>query len=437
MNQLARRLLHLPIAAALVLLSGCGGADRETTWPQFRGPGGNAVSTEVGLPTAWEADGSAFRWRFASPYEGLSSPIVAGSRIFLTGERVEEGSSDLRVFALSLESGELEWESSVVSRERESFPQRSVVNSPAGMTPATDGELVFADFGTHLVALDFDGELLWSREIQPDYLELMYYGAGSSLVLTADSVIVFRDRERLDEGVEGWIAAFDKATGESRWRIGWEDTCCSFTTPMVVERAERTEVVAVLSSRVVSWDAATGEEIWRRPITATQPVSSPALEGDLLCVATGAHQRKQTACWQLDADGTPGDEPLWHEKWAPGTGSPLLYDGLFFILHENGFLRCQDARGGKVQWQTRLPEPPYHASLVAGDGKIYAVSRGGRVSVFAAGPGLRQLADNELPDINVLATPAIADGCLIVRTAESVLCIEDPNAGSAAASDRG
>ncbi len=181
----------------------------------------------------------------------------------------------------------------------------------------------------------------------------------------------------------------------------------------------------MLSNRVVAFDATTGNELWRRPLTATQPVSSPALEGDLLCIATGAHRNKQTGCWRLGAaDGVPGETPLWQEKRAPGTGSPVLYNGLFFTLHENGFLRCQNPETGKVLWQTRLKEPPYHASLVAGDGRVYAVSRSGGVSVFAAGPRWEQLAENQLPDSDILATPAIADGCLIVRTAGSLLCVE-------------
>lgn len=423
-HRVGRRGAFLALAA-VVTLAGCGEPETATSWPQFRGPGGLGVSSEPGLPVEWLPDGNALRWEAQIPYEGVSSPIVAGSRVFLTGEELEGGQTDLKVMSLDLKTGDMQWASTVVSRKRESFPHRSVVNNPAGPTPATDGDLVFADFGTHLAALDFEGQLVWSEEIHPEYLEELYYGAGSSLVLAGDNVIVLRDRERLDEGIEGWIRAFDKQTGEARWKTAWDDTCCSFTTPLVIERGGASQIIAVLAGRLVAFDALTGNELWRRPLTAAQPVSSPALDGDVLCVATGAHNRKQTSCWRLgEADGMPGENPLWQEKQAPSTGSPVMYKGLLFTLHEKGFLRCQDPQTGNVVWKIRLRTPQYHASLVAGDDKIYAVSRRGIVSVLAAAGKLDLLAESELPGSDIVASPAIADGCLIVRTGSSLLCVE-------------
>ncbi len=412
--------------ALLALLGGCDGSDPALTWPQFRGPGGIGVSAEEGLPVKWGPEGDGLRWRTEIPYKGVSSPIVAGSRIFLTGEIQHEEGTDLKIISLELKSGALLWESTVVSRQRESFPPRSVLNNPAGPTPVTDGRLVFAYFGTHLVAVDFKGRIAWSEEIDPAYIELLFYGASSSLVLAGDNVIVFRDRERLDEGVFGWIAAFDKKTGRKRWKVDWEDTCCSYTTPITVEGDGGTRILVALAGRIVAFDAATGTELWRRPQGTQQPVASPAREGDVVCVATGAHNVKATSCWRLgEVEGVPSAQELWtRDRMGPSTGSPVMTKGFLFSLTENGFLRCHDSQTGKQLWRTRLAAGPYHASLVAGDGKVYAVSRHGTVSVFAAANRFNLLAENELPDTDIVASPAIADGCLIVRTGTSVLCIE-------------
>lgn len=415
-------------SVALVASLGCGRSSRfeEASWERFRGPGGTGVSNEESLPVAWSKDGSGIRWSVEVPF-GVSAPIVSRSQIILTGETPDDGNTSLEVLSLDLETGDPLWRTSVLSREREKFSIRSVMNSPAGPTPATDGERIYAYFGSHLAALDFEGKVVWLEEIDPNYLSEVRYGAGSSVTLTSDSVIVLRDREYANPKTEGWLAAYDKETGERRWRTQWQDTCCSYVTPVIVERESQTEILVALAGKMTSFDAATGKRIWRKAQKMNQPVASPVLIGDLLCSATGAHGVKDATCWTLDPTQRPRKvaKPLWNSrKTVASMASPVLYDDLLFAITDKGVMYCIDPRSGKIHWTERLAPGPYVASLTAGDGKVYAFSKRGKASVIAASAEFELLAENTMPHVEILNAPAVAGGCLLVRTDEHLTCIE-------------
>ena len=105
--------------------------------------------------------------------------------------------------------------------------------------------------------------------------------------------------------------------------------------------------------------------------------------------------------------------------------SPVLYNGLLFAITDKGVLYCLNARTGRVLWRDRLAPGPYIASLTAGDGKIYAISGAGRGSVVAAvAAEFKLLAENSLPQEGILASPAVADGCLLVRSKAHLMCVE-------------
>lgn len=418
-------LLALALVAVLLLAGGaCSKQAADTDpgpWPQWRGPGGQGISTETGLPIAWSED-EGVRWASELPGQGISSPIVGRDAVYLTVDEAAGEMRQLNLLALDLASGEPRWKSELLERPEEKLHR---MNRAAAATPVTDGENVFVYLGSHLGAVSLEGERLWLREIDSDYLEHSRYGTGSSLILTDDLVIVFQDLE-LWEDETGWIAAYKKSDGEQVWISEWDDTCCSYTTPILLDFAGETELLVSQARRISSFRADTGEVIWTQEQTVNQPVASPVQEGDLLCSATGAHGVREMGCWRLAfSDGKRSIERLWSSiKGAPATASPILYNGLFFVLHEKGILGCYDPTTGERLWQKRLVQGGYHASPVAGDDKIYAVSAQGSVSVVAAAPTYQLLGESELPEGNVVASPAIADGCLLVRTDKHLYCVD-------------
>lgn len=419
---------------AMVFLQGCGRAPETEgpSWERFRGPGGSAVSEEANLPLHWGEDGSGIRWSIeVNP--GVSSPIVTRSQVILSAEKIDGDETTLEMLSVDLETGEELWRTDVFRRKRENFSLRSVVNSSAGPTPATDGEHVYAYFGTHLAALDLEGNLIWLQHIDPKYLDEIRYGAGSSVVLSEDKVFVLRDREA---SPVGWLAAYDKKTGERVWRRQWKDTCCSYTTPLILEHEGGTELIVAQAQHIVSFDADTGERIWRQPQNMNQPVASPVLVGDLLCSATGAHGVKNAACWQVDPQRRPRKraKELWNARKGVGSmSSPVLYNDIFFSITDKGVLYSFDPRTGKPHWVNRLAAGPYVASLIAGDGKVYAFSSRGVASVVAASAEFELLAENKLPHDTILASPAVAGGCLLVRSESHLMCVEGTNEPTPAA----
>ena len=115
-------------------------------------------------------------------------------------------------------------------------------------------------------------------------------------------------------------------------------------------------------------------------------------------------------------------------KGGPYTPSPLFYRGRLYVLADNGVFTSYDAETGEIVEQLRVPETgaEYSASPVASDGKVYFTSEDGEVHVVKAGPTYELLASNDMREI-CMATPAISDGRLFIRTVGHLYAIRaDP-----------
>ena len=224
----------------------------------------------------------------------------------------------------------------------------------------------------------------------------------------------------------GWMAAYDKKTGEQVWRKKIDDSCCSYVTPLVIDGEGGDELFVVLAGYVAAYDPATGKRLWRKKQEIAQPVASPVTEDGLLCVASGAHGNRQALCWeQIDKDGKLGWKPLWRgAKWVPDTASPVLLGSKLFLLTEKGILRSVDARTGKLVWQKRLTAAGYRASLLAAAGKLYAVGQTGDISVVNQADG-EILVVNSMPEnAAYTASPVLTEECLLVRSDVALYCVE-------------
>jgi outer membrane protein assembly factor BamB len=123
-------------------------------------------------------------------------------------------------------------------------------------------------------------------------------------------------------------------------------------------------------------------------------------------------------------DLTGSAQVLWRlEKFLPNVPSPLVYDGVMYLVKDGGILTALDALTGDVLKQGRLRGAlsKYYASPVAADGKIYAVSEDGKASVIRAGKDWEILAVNDLAD-DVYATPAIVGDRIYLRTRHTLYC---------------
>lgn len=321
------------------------------------------------------------------------------------------------VVALDLQTGELLWNRPVIREAGEQKWDRSSFATP---TPASDGERVFAYFGHGLVALDLDGNIDWRIQL-PHYAGHTRYGAGASPVLNGNALILAQEQESFQDAAPGWLAAYDKRSGEELWRIEPDEAHDSYSTPLLVETASGTHLITASWNRLVGYDPLSGQELWSHPYPMEQLVSSIGRSGDLLAVTGGAYGEKVLLALEAREDGSGVDEVWRFTNQVATIVSPVIYNDLVFNLTTPGILSSYDSATGKQLWKKRL-DGEHYASLLAGDGKVYAVSAEGRTSVVAAAPEFELLAENDLDD-PAMASPAFA-GCLLLRTARHLYCID-------------
>ncbi|MBK9386870.1 MAG: PQQ-binding-like beta-propeller repeat protein [Planctomycetes bacterium] len=315
-----------------------------------------------------------------------------------------------------LETGEKRWETALFVAPEE---RKYGVNSYATPTPCTDGELLFANFGGGVACLDLNGELLWLQRDE-EYTGASRYGASTSPVLYEDTVILMQDGESSLRPSYGM--ALEKRTGKQRWRVQPSDAMDAYLTPLLWRRGERDELVTLTTGHVLGYDPRSGERLWTIPLDIFQMVPSLCSLGDLLLLSGGTHSQRMTAALRLRGTGkeTQGEVAWQTKRAAAQICSPVLVNGCFFTLSDTGILTCFEPEKGTSQKTERL-EGPHWASLVAGDGKLYAVSEQGRIDVVGAGPALERLGGGELGE-ECYATPAIAHGRLLIRGKRHLFC---------------
>jgi outer membrane protein assembly factor BamB len=423
------------VIALASLLFALGAAD----WPQWRGPLGTGVAPQGDPPVEWSED-EHVRWKAALPGVGHSTPIVSGGRVFLTaavptGDALEPapdtapGAHDnapvthRQVFvalAVDRAQGELLWQRAL----HEALPHERAHDTAtfASASPVTDGEHVFAFFGSYgLYCLDLEGNRVWGRDLG-DMQVKHAHGEGSSPALHGDTLVVNWDHEG-----PSFLFAFDKATGEQRWQVA-RDEITSWASPIVVEHDGVAQVIVPGSKRLRAYDLETGEVIWECGGLSRNVVATPVAANGM--VFAGSSYEKQ-AMLAIRLDGAQGDltgtdRIAWYRgRSTPYVPSPLLYDdALYFLHHYQGFLaRVDAATGAQAKRATRLTGlDDVYASPVGAAGRVYVTDRGGVTLVLSHGDEPVVLARNVLDD-RFSASAAIAGDELFLRGERFLYCL--------------
>lgn len=411
------------LAATLLLSAALSSNVLAEDWPQFRGPGGQGRSSEVGLPLQW-TDTENVAWKADVPGESWSSPIVWGERVFLT-TATDEGRS-CRVLAFDRKQGSLVWN---VEALRQEPIYRQDRNTNATPTPATDGERVYACFGDgSLAAMDFDGRVLWTNCDYPFYSQ---HGLASSLLLYKDLMMQARDGSSAEDKELGWqrpwdqafILALDVRTGRERWRARRGMSRISHGMPTVWEHDGRAEVVSEAGDVVQGFDVSTGERLWSQEVIGEGKVPSTVIGEGLVFTSGGWGGRESIKAFRLGGQGDLGVSGLvWEQKKGlPKVPSMVYVEPHLFAVTDNGIATCMVAATGKILWQERLGGN-YSASPVAAEGRIYFTSDEGLTTVVAASPEFKRLAENPLHE-KVQASAAFAQGQIFLRAEKHLFAI--------------
>ncbi|MEM6675525.1 MAG: PQQ-binding-like beta-propeller repeat protein, partial [Planctomycetota bacterium] len=440
------------VASSFSGSSGEHSADAEN-WPSWRGPDRNGVAPGPAAPTTWGED-SNVRWKVELPGLGISTPILWKDRLYVTTavktDRVPEGADaapandpepepeqegrrrrrrrtppptnlyEFRVLCLDRADGSVVWDTKVA----ESVPHEAGhnTNSQASASPITDGEHVWAFFGSRgLHCLDMKGEVVWSKEFGRMQTRNQF-GEGASPALYGDTIVVLWDHEG-----EDFIAALDKTTGEEKWRKS-RDEPTSWVTPLIVPVGDRVQVITTATGKSRAYDLETGEIIWSIGGMTTNCIPMPIEFEGIVYLMSGFRGAALQAIQLEGAEGDldESDQVLW--EYGKGTSyvpSGVLADGKIHFLRGNtGVLSCLDAISGDELYtgQKLGGIRMVYASLTASGDHVYCVARGGETIVFRVGEEFEEVASNVLDD-EFDASPVIVDGEIYLRGRASLYCI--------------
>jgi outer membrane protein assembly factor BamB len=372
-------------------------------WPEFRGPTGQGVSEEHGLPLTW-SETKNVKWKVAIPGRGWSSPAILGDRIWLT-TAAEEGKS-LRAICVDRNTG-------AITQNLEVFRLKSLgplspKNSLASPTPVLEGDKVYLHFGAHGTAcISQTGEVVWKTRLEYDNGQ---HGPGGSPVIYDNLLIVSCDGLNVQ-----YVVALDKLTGKVRWRK-YREGFQAYTTPLVVKLPSGDQLISPGAFRAIAYEPITGKEIWQvRYGDGFSNIPRPVYGNGLAFICTGFQEPSLMAV-RVDGHGDLGKKQIaWtFKRGAPLTPSPLLVGNELYVITDNGIATCLDAATGTEYWKARVGGN-HSASPIYADGRIYFLSEEGESVVIAPGKELKLLAKNEL-DGETLASMAVSGGSIFIRS---------------------
>ena len=436
-------------AGANVSASGSGSG--KGSWPSFRGPQASGVAEGQNLPDRWDGKtGENILWRTPIPGLAHSSPVVWGNKIFVTTAVSTDPKATFRpglygdgdaskdrsrqrwmIYAVDKNNGKIVWER--VAYQGEPIDKRHIKSTYANSTPATDGRIVVAWFGSQGVhAYDVNGRFLWKVDL--GRLDLGAYdiptyewGPASSPIIWNNLVIL-----QCDTQTDSFLLALDARTGKTVWKTDREELP-SWGTPTVATTSTGPELVTNASNFIRGYDPRTGKELWRLGGSSKITAPTPIFAEGLFVVVSGRGPERPIFVVRPNAhgdltlpDGKSNNEAVVWSRTGRGSymPTPLVYNGTLYVLGNNGLFDAYNLKTGEEVYRQRLPlvGSGFSASPVASDGKIYLSNEDGEMLVIAAGDKFAHLSTNSMGEL-LMATPALSDGVMYVRSAASLFAI--------------
>lgn len=384
-------------------------------WPSFRGASGSGVAAQANPPTTWDgATGSGIVWKAEVPLAGLSSPVVAGNKVYLTGATGEKR----EVYCFDLATGTRLWsvEAKGGSLQPKKVPEIFQDTGYAAPTPVTDGLRVISIFANgDVIAVDHCAQVLWTVDLG---LPVNRYGHSASLASFGGRVLVQYDQDS-GKGSPSRLIALDEATGRTVWSTP-RAVSDSWPSPVVVETDKGPQLVTVANERIIAYDPATGRELWSVRCSGTDAASSPIAAGGLVIASIAADR-----VYAIRPDGT-GDVTETHVAWTSGEGvsdvpSPVSNGELVFLVNSSGHLACLEVKTGAKVWEQDLEGEFYGSPGLAGD-TLYLVARNGTVFILRAGRQYEVIGKASLGEPSE-GSPVFAGDRILIRGIKTLFCI--------------
>jgi outer membrane protein assembly factor BamB len=405
---------YVSALAAIVLLFGSN--SRADVWPRFRGSNGDGQASATAVPS--EFTEAEYAWKAALPGLGHSSPVVWGDRVFVTS--ADADAAELSVMCFDLQSGNEQW--------RRRFPGGShakhLTNSYATATPAVDAEHVYvawkAGETVQLAAVTHEGNDVWQAEV--GHLAEAH-GFGTSPMLAGDVVCITNDT---DNDADSQILGFNRRTGEKLWETPCGVGKTSYATPVLWEAPGGRALIlmSTMSRGLTAYEPKSGAIVWNA-FTTDLPdrcVSSPILAGETVLISCGSgNNGKHLIGAKLGGAADVPQEAFRLTGSIPNIPTPVVAGDLAFLWYDRGIVTCINSATGKVHWRQRIGGN-FHSSPIRVGDRLFGISLEGEVIVLAASEDYELLGRSDLGE-SVTATPAVADGRILIRTEESLICL--------------
>lgn len=425
----------LLLVCSIAIANSLAGSARGENWPQFRGPTGLGYSSEKDLPLQWGGENNAnVLWKGALVGEGHASPIVWNDRVFVCTARWPESVTDRakvipehHVLCYSTRDGSSLWDVVIPAGPWLRTDFRSGPGGGyAGPTPATDGERVYAVFGSSVIAaVDFHGQIVWRKEIEPHTFDVTI---GSSPVLFRDTLLMLHAMTNKNDSK---IVAYNTADGSVKWETRLPQIGFAHSTPVTIEVNGQPQLIVAASGMgesdegIQSFDPTDGQRIWW--CRGAGEAASAAFGSGIIYCDNG----RGGAGVAIDPTGA-GDVTKTHIKWRQshvpeGIGSPIILNDRVYRLHSPNVLKCWHATDGQQVFAARLEgvTTTWASPVADRSGHLFFASAG-KSYVLEAGPKFNVLAVNDLGDPNH-ASPAIADGQMYLVGTKNIYCIGKTN----------
>jgi outer membrane protein assembly factor BamB len=284
-------------------------------------------------------------------------------------------------------------------------------------------------FGTAgiLATYDMNGRLLWKKDLglidNGWFFDVTHqWGHSSSPIIYQDSVII-----QVDQQKNSYIAAFDIDNGKERWRTPRTDEIPTWGTPTIAKGKLGDELITN-GTRIRGYDPETGKIRWTLGPNSEITIATPVAGTDLVYVIGGYPPARPIYAIRpgfsgdisLPKGATSSDAIAWSNTEGQYIPTPIVYRGLLYTLAINGIVSAYDEKTGERVMRARAGTGgAFSASPIAADGRLYFASEDGEVFVAKAGREFVQLAKHDMKDI-IMATPAISNGLLVIRTMKHV-----------------
>jgi outer membrane protein assembly factor BamB len=374
--------------------------------PSFRGPGSNGTIYQRGFPTSWNGStGKNIKWKTAVPLPGYNSPIVWKDKVFLSGANATKR----EVYCFDLNTGKFLWQTAVdrIPGSPVTAPKVNGETGFAAPTLTTDGRRLYAIFANgDLIALDFEGKKVWAKNLG---LPKNHYGHSSSLIMYKDLLVV-----QYDQSGNTQVMALAGKTGEQVWKTS-RDVKITWSSPILVNTGKQMEAMLVAEPFVISYDPATGKELWRFNCISGEVGPSLAYADG---VVYSVNDYSKLAAVKIGS----APQLLWEsDEYLSDIPSPVATARYLFLPTSYGMMVCYDAKTGEKYWEKDFGTPTY-ASPILVDGNVYQMDKKGIMHIFKADKTYTSVNESPLGEGSV-CTPAFVGGKIIIRGDKNLYCI--------------